>query len=461
MKKIALLCTVLSLVLLCAGCQNQQPTQEPEATVLSEERVEELHTLSVQFTEYLSTSDIDAAMAMMDDAMTSAVDGKLEETWTQLVDSAGAFIETDAYTGMTSGEYEAIEMTLVFENASLIQRIVFDSNNQISGLRYRNGKIEATTSSTLPDRITETAVTIDAGDGYPLDGMLTMPKNGTPTAAIVLVQGSGPSDMNATIGANAVFRDLAYALAEKGIAVLRYDKRTYTHGAAIAENGGTITLDDEVARDALTAVELIKSWDGIDSDRVYLLGHSMGGSLLSYVNSHGANCAGYIIMAGTARNIWELSAEQNLLLAEEMEQAGKADDAKKIRDFVDQERQRANSLDTMSSEETLFGMPASYLQEFDEIDTISLHLADELPVLILQGEKDRQVYMTDYTLWQEGLDVHPAATFISYPTLNHLFGEYIGDTVPFSQMVHVEYAQRTPVEADVVNDIVVWIGKLS
>lgn len=312
-----------------------------------------------------------------------------------------------------------------------------------------------------PDGITETSVTVDAGEGYPLEGMLTMPKDGSPVAALVFVHGSGPSDKNETIGANTPFRDFAYSLAQKGIAVLRYDKRTYTHGETIVENGGTVTIDEEVATDALAAIKLLKSWNGIDKDKVYLLGHSMGGGLLSYINSMGANCAGYIIIAGTPCNLWELSAEQNLLLADEFKQSGDLGKSEEIRSMVEQESEKANRIAELNSKETVFGIPVDYLREFEKIDTIALHLNDGLPTLVLQGEKDRQVTMTDFTLWQVGLLEHPNAKFISYPTLNHLFGAYTGDPVPFSQMVSVEYAQRTPVSDDVINDIADWITKVN
>jgi hypothetical protein len=44
------------------------------------------------------------------------------------------------------------------------------------------------------------------------------------------VHGSGPNDRDSTVGANKIFRDLAEGLASAGIAVLRYDKRTYRYG---------------------------------------------------------------------------------------------------------------------------------------------------------------------------------------------------------------------------------------
>ena len=97
------------------------------------------------------------------------------------------------------------------------------------------------------------------------------------------------------------------------------------------------------------------------------------------------------------------------------------------------------------------------MRKFTQIDALALHLADGKPVLVLQGEKDRQVGMKDFQLWQEGLASHPKASFISYPDLNHLFGAYVGEPIPFSQMVTKEYAQKTPVAPQVLDDIADWL----
>ena len=162
-------------------------------------------------------------------------------------------------------------------------------------------------------------------------------------------------------------------------------------------------------------------------------------------------------MSGTTRNLWELSAAQNLLIADEEEQSGEAAKAEEIRAMVEDERIKAADLGKLDAAELVFGMPAGYLQMFDEIDTAALHLNDGLPVLVLQGEKDRQVTMQDFSLWKSALAKHPKASFISYPTLNHLFGEHSGEAIPFSEMLTVEYGQKTPVAAAVIDDIVNWI----
>ena len=65
---------------------------------------------------------------------------------------------------------------------------------------------------------------------YPLNGLLTLPDDlSKPVPAVVLVHGSGPSDMNERVMKLTPFRDLAEGLAKHGIASVRYDKRTFAH----------------------------------------------------------------------------------------------------------------------------------------------------------------------------------------------------------------------------------------
>jgi fermentation-respiration switch protein FrsA (DUF1100 family) len=63
---------------------------------------------------------------------------------------------------------------------------------------------------------------------------LTMLAGIASVPAVVLVHGSGPNDRDGTGGVNKPFKDVATGLASRGIAVLRYDKRTRVHGASVA-----------------------------------------------------------------------------------------------------------------------------------------------------------------------------------------------------------------------------------
>ncbi len=71
-------------------------------------------------------------------------------------------------------------------------------------------------------------VVIDLGNGVKTNAQLTYPAVGKgPFPAVLLVHGTGPTDMNETLTKNAKpFWQIAQYLSERGFAVLRYDKRS-------------------------------------------------------------------------------------------------------------------------------------------------------------------------------------------------------------------------------------------
>lgn len=468
--KAALLALLLCGALLLCACGGRAPAAPETGASASQasslpapSRAEQLYALSLQFVQYRSDGENAKAMAMMTEELQKAVQGQLSSQWLGLKIELGAFVEPAAWEGMEEDEYYAIELTLVFEQGRQIQRAVFDADNLISGLRYRAGAVAP--QMPLPEQVTEQAVTVDAGQGYPLEGLLTLPAAEGPVPAVVLVHGSGPSNRDAAVGANKPFRDIAYLLGQQGIAVLRYDKRSYTYGAQMVAHPdyAKMGVDEETANDAAAAVALLKQRPGIDPNRIFLLGHSMGGGLLSYIAAQGAGVAGYVIMAGTPRQMWELSLEQNERLALEYEAAGNTGMAQQIRSQAAEGAAKAAAAATMNDEEALdpanaaYGVSAWYWRSLARVNALALHLADGKPVLVLQGGKDRQVTETDYALWQEGLAAHPNAEYRLYPELNHLMGHYEGEAVPFAQMVNLEYTVRTPVPEAVAGDVAAWI----
>lgn len=143
-------------------------------------------------------------------------------------------------------------------------------------------------------------ITVAADADYPLPGLLTLPDGAGPFPAVLLVHGSGPQDRDEAVGPNRPFRDLAVGLADLGVASLRYDKRTFAHGKRLADAlQGRLSVEEEVIRDALCAAALLRAEPLIRPDRVYLLGHSMGGMLAPRIDAEGGAFAGLIFWAGT------------------------------------------------------------------------------------------------------------------------------------------------------------------
>ena len=109
-------------------------------------------------------------------------------------------------------------------------------------------------------------------------GTLSLPRRDGRRPAVVLLGGSGPNDRDETIGRNKPFKDLAWGLASRGVAVLRFDKVTYTHGEKAAQDRG-FTVADEYLPQATAAIRLLRQHPAVDAGRVVVAGHSLGGTV--------------------------------------------------------------------------------------------------------------------------------------------------------------------------------------
>lgn len=94
---------------------------------------------------------------------------------------------------------------------------------------------------------------MSVGSTPALPGTLTLPKTAELVPGVVLVQGSGPNDEDESIGAVKVFKDLAWGLATRNIAVLRYIKRSRVSPSGILSTPAEYTqpghVDEVVVND--------------------------------------------------------------------------------------------------------------------------------------------------------------------------------------------------------------------
>jgi dienelactone hydrolase len=306
--------------------------------------------------------------------------------------------------------------------------VALDAEKKIAGLRFVP-RAAPSTDATPPasSRFKEQAVTIGAGD-WALPGTLSMPV-GPIAGAIVLVHGSGPQDRDETIGPNRPFRDLAWGLADRGIAVLRYDKRTRRYAGKMAGNKD-LTVREETIDDAVLAVALLRRTDRIDPARVFVLGHSLGGTLAPRIAAEDSSIAGLVIMAGATRPLLDVAREQLTYLGSLSPGGPSLDGA------LEMLRRSA---------------PEAYWKDLDAYKPAEAAAKLRIPMLILQGERDYQVTLADLQGWRDALAGHPGVTIKTYPTLNHLFLPGEGRSTPS------EYERAGQIPAFVLDDIAAWI----
>lgn len=310
------------------------------------------------------------------------------------------------------------------------------------------------TAAPTPGIITvrEESVTVGAGTEYELGGTLTIPEGAEePYPSVVLVHGSGPNDRDETIYGNKPFKDIAEYLTAKGIAVLRYDKRTFAHQAKMADKYMNITVREETIDDAILASNLLKSDSRMDKDRVFVIGHSLGGMLAPRIDAEGGDFAGLILLAGSPRTLSDIILDQVTAAVETLTGDQKALGQQQL----DALTSIFAELDKMSDEAAkgvdVGGASAYYFKEMAAHPAGSYLSDTEKPVLILQGSKDFQVYADkDYVEYQNLLGEKPNVTFKLYPELNHLF---ITSTTGTAE----EYMTPGNIHSELLGDIAEWI----
>lgn len=254
------------------------------------------------------------------------------------------------------------------------------------------------------DRFHEVDVRVGSAP-YVLGGTLTLPRGNGPFPAVLLVHGSGPSDRDASVGATKIFRDLAQGLASSGIAVLRYDKRTYTYRAQLSNN---ISLDDEAVDDGVAAVKLLSVRSEIDPARIYVIGHSLGGLLAPEIAVRAGGVAGIALLSPPGRLPWEIVREQMRYLGAP-------------RDVLAQTETAVIELSLGVERGSLVGMPYSYWRDWAKRDGVAMVKRLKRPTLVLHGTRDYQVTSDDFATWQEGLAKEPYAELVTLEGVNHLF----------------------------------------
>jgi fermentation-respiration switch protein FrsA (DUF1100 family) len=288
-----------------------------------------------------------------------------------------------------------------------------------------------------------------------LEGTLTLPAGDGPFPALVIVHGSGAGDRDGTLGPNKPYRDLAQGLAQRGVAVLRYEKRSRAQPMWFLNRG--FTVRDEVIEDAVAALALLREQPEVDASRTFLAGHSLGGILAPRIAATDGKLAGFVMVAGA----WVTPLPQLMLkqLDYIASVSSSADSARVMsqRSAIGAMVDRIEKLTPADSASTtlLMGAPAAYWLDLRGYDPVAALLDRSEPVLLIQGGRDYQVTPAMLDEFLGRLGKRENTTIRRYPSLNHLL--IAGEGVPRP----AEYATAGNVSEEVIADVANWVLQAS
>ncbi|HQX65097.1 MAG TPA: alpha/beta fold hydrolase [Dokdonella sp.] len=407
--------------------------------------------LAIRFLDLLDAAEYEAALAMATPRLQQGLaGGKLQQAWEGVPATFGKRESRGEPRCETIDGQPLVSSRLQFAMLAFDARVVFDANNVISGFWIVPASKPSTATAKTADAARRERELSVGEEPLALPATLTLPMGDGPFPAVVLVHGSGPHDRDETIGPNKPFLDLAHGLADQGIAVLRYEKRTRVHPEAFA--GNTFTVDDETVDDALAAVALLRTQQDIDSRNIFVAGHSLGAMMAPRIGERDPAIAGLILLAAPASKLEDIVVRQTRYLAR-LQGMGNAEIAKAL-DAIEPQREavRQMAADAAAGTPLLLGLPASYWRDLNGYDPIVTAGLVKQPMLILQGGRDYQVTVADeFSAWRAAFATNPRFEMIEYPSLGHAF--MTGNDPPGPK----DAESPAHVDHKVLDDIARWV----
>jgi hypothetical protein len=284
------------------------------------------------------------------------------------------------------------------------------------------------------------------GDLY---GTIMLPEkmNGT-VPVVLLVSGSGPTDMNGNQdgeGSNNM-KMIAESLRKSGIASCRFDKRGVGKSAEALKSELDIRFDNYV--------EDLGQWINLLSldprfSKVIIAGHSEG-SLVGMIaaNYNSTIIKGFISLDGAGRPADEILKEQF------------ASTPKEAKDYI------YKIIDTLKKGDTIGNVPPIYAAIFRQ--SVQPYMISwfkknpqaeigklKMPVLIVQGSMDIQVSIKDATNLQMAL---PKSEILIVPNMNHVLKDC--DTMDKEKQKPIYSDPNLPLNKDFITGMITFIKKI-
>lgn len=285
-------------------------------------------------------------------------------------------------------------------------------------------------------------------------GEVLLPANTYQPPAVVMLTGAGPNDRDETTGMIKPYRDIAEGLAAKGVASLRFDKRTVRREPV----GPAFTVREEYIEDALDAFARLRSSGRVDPNRIFLLGHSFGGAIAPRIAAVQPEVAGLILLAAPARSLPETLLGQFRYLTT---LGGTLADGARTQVPLAEDLVRQSSSATLQTNEPIRsavardtiapGLTGAYFLDLRRFSPLRAAQAVTQPVLLLEAGRDFLVFHDDLLRWADAFRAAKTVTARTFPLANHAFVNGTGEPTP------QEYQRPGRVSSAVIEEIAEWI----
>jgi pimeloyl-ACP methyl ester carboxylesterase len=251
-------------------------------------------------------------------------------------------------------------------------------------------------------------INLETADGT-LYGSLVMPQINNPQPVALIIAGSGPTDRdgNNPMARNFALRRLAEALAENGIASVRYDKRGVAQSTPATPREEDLSVQRYVA-DIVGWSKKLRADPRFS--KLILIGHSEG-ALMASLAANDAGADALITLSGSGRPIDEVLREQ---LATKLPPPLLAS-SQWIMDQLDKGQLQLQIPEPLM---VLFRPSVQpYLITLFRQDPAQAFASVKAPALIIQGKNDIQVDIKDAEALKRA---KPAAELALISGMNHM-----------------------------------------
>lgn len=296
--------------------------------------------------------------------------------------------------------------------------------------------------------LADSPVTLNTQSGV-IHGKLLLPPGKTSSPVVLLIAGSGPTDMDGNSSAgkmtNNSLKYLAEDMARKGIASLRFDKRGIASSAAAGKNESDLRFDDYVSD--------VKGWvDYLAKDKrftsITVIGHSEGSLIGMLACRKNPKVNAFISLAGAGRPASEIIENQ---LSSQPEAVRNI--VVSINDSLKAGKLVAN---VPFGFEALFRNSVQpYMISWYKYDPRQVIKELTIPILIVQGKNDIQVMVEDAELLKKAA---PSAQLLLIDKMNHVLKDC--DTTDPQKQMAVYTNPSLPVNVTLITSLSTFIKEL-